>query len=149
MRERTEMSRGRGGRFPRGRSEVHAPRSSSEIFTLRGPSLADIPPIVPHDGAVVLPGGGQAAANSTVRVAGSAFSRRTETSWPGGGPPSEDQSVAGATDILISYTYKLAFEAGKGQDYGLASAVSIAIFFVVAGISAISFWRTKSLENLA
>ena len=66
-----------------------------------------------------------------------------------GGPPSEDQSVAGATDILISYTYKLAFEAGKGQDYGLASAVSIAIFFVVAGISAISFWRTKSLENLA
>src|SRR6185503_7207075 len=67
----------------------------------------------------------------------------------GGGPPSEDQSVAGATDILISYTYKLAFEAGKGQDYGLASAVSIAIFFVVAAISWISFSRTKSLENLA
>ena len=67
----------------------------------------------------------------------------------GGGPPAEDQSVAGATDILISYTYKLAFEAGKGQDYGLASAVSIAIFFVVAGISWISFSRTKSLENLA
>ena len=67
----------------------------------------------------------------------------------GGGPPSEDQSVAGATDILISYTYKLAFEAGKGQDYGLASAVSIAIFFVVAAISWVSFSRTKSLENLA
>jgi arabinogalactan oligomer / maltooligosaccharide transport system permease protein len=67
----------------------------------------------------------------------------------GGGPPAEDQSVAGATDILISYTYKLAFESGKGQDYGLASAVSIAIFFIVAGISAISFWRSKSLENLA
>jgi arabinogalactan oligomer/maltooligosaccharide transport system permease protein len=67
----------------------------------------------------------------------------------GGGPPSEDQSVAGATDILISYTYKLAFEAGKGQDYGLASAVSIAIFVVVAAISWVSFSRTKSLENLA
>jgi arabinogalactan oligomer/maltooligosaccharide transport system permease protein len=67
----------------------------------------------------------------------------------GGGPPANDQSVAGGTDILISYTYKLAFEAGKGQDYGLASAVSIAIFFIVAGISAIGFWRSKSLENLA
>lgn len=67
----------------------------------------------------------------------------------GGGPPADDQSVAGATDILISYTYKIAFEAGKGQDYALASAVSIAIFFIVAGISAVSFWRSKSLENMA
>jgi len=67
----------------------------------------------------------------------------------GGGPPSEDGSVAGGTDILISYTWKLAFEAGKGTDYGLASAVSILIFFIVAAISAFSFWRSKSLENLA
>ena len=67
----------------------------------------------------------------------------------GGGPPAEDQSVAGSTDILISYTYKLAFEAGKGNDYGLASAVSIVIFFIVAGISAFSFWRSKSLETIA
>lgn len=36
----------------------------------------------------------------------------------GGGPSVDDQGVAGATDILISYTYKLAFESGKGQDYG-------------------------------
>ena len=36
----------------------------------------------------------------------------------GGGPPANDQSVAGATDILITYTYKLAFAAGKGSDYG-------------------------------
>jgi arabinogalactan oligomer/maltooligosaccharide transport system permease protein len=67
----------------------------------------------------------------------------------GGGPPAEDQSVAGATDILITYTYKIAFESGKGQDYGLASAVSIFIFFIVAAISAVAFWRSKSLENLA
>src|SRR3954469_18458873 len=38
------MSRGRGGRFARGRSDVHAPRSSSEIFTLRGPGGVVIPP---------------------------------------------------------------------------------------------------------
>jgi arabinogalactan oligomer / maltooligosaccharide transport system permease protein len=67
----------------------------------------------------------------------------------GGGPPAEDQSVAGSTDILISYTYKLAFEAGKGNDYGLAAAVSIVIFFIVAAISAVGFWRTKSLETMA
>jgi arabinogalactan oligomer / maltooligosaccharide transport system permease protein len=67
----------------------------------------------------------------------------------GGGPLQADQAVAGSTDILISYTYKLAFQAGKGSDYGLAAAVSIVIFFIIATISAISFWRTKSLENLA
>lgn len=66
----------------------------------------------------------------------------------GGGPPAEDQTVAGGTDILITYTYKLAFEAGKGNDFGLAAAVSIFIFFIVATISAIAFWRTKSLENV-
>jgi arabinogalactan oligomer/maltooligosaccharide transport system permease protein len=67
----------------------------------------------------------------------------------GGGPAAADQSVAGATDILISYTYKLAFESGKGSDLGLASAVSIVIFFIVAAISGIGFWRTNSLEDKA
>jgi arabinogalactan oligomer/maltooligosaccharide transport system permease protein len=67
----------------------------------------------------------------------------------GGGPAMGNSPIAGATDILISYTYKIAFAAGKGQDYGLASAIGIFIFFVVATISAISFSRTKALENLA
>jgi arabinogalactan oligomer / maltooligosaccharide transport system permease protein len=66
----------------------------------------------------------------------------------GGGPATGEQSVAGATDILISYTYKLAFEAGKGNDYGLAASVSILIFFIVALISGVSFWRSKSLETM-
>jgi ABC-type sugar transport system permease subunit len=65
-----------------------------------------------------------------------------------GGPAATDQSIAGGTDILISYTWKLAFESGKGQDYGLASAISIVIFFIVATISAVSFWRSRSLEEL-
>jgi arabinogalactan oligomer/maltooligosaccharide transport system permease protein len=60
-----------------------------------------------------------------------------------------DSPVAGATDILISYTYKIAFAAGKGQDYGLASAIAILIFITVGTISAISFSRTRALENLA
>ena len=65
-----------------------------------------------------------------------------------GGPYGVEQSIAGSTDILISYTYKLAFSSGQGAQYGLAAAVSIFIFFIVAGISAISFWRTKSLETV-
>ncbi|HZQ16635.1 MAG TPA: ABC transporter permease subunit [Gaiellaceae bacterium] len=66
----------------------------------------------------------------------------------GGGPYTGTSSIAGNTDILISYTYKLAIASGKGNDYGLASAVAIIIFFIVAGISGVSFWRTKSLETL-
>lgn len=65
-----------------------------------------------------------------------------------GGPAATDQSVAGSTDILISYTYKIAFQAGKGQDYGLATSMAIVIFFIVGTISALSFSRTKALENL-
>jgi arabinogalactan oligomer/maltooligosaccharide transport system permease protein len=66
-----------------------------------------------------------------------------------GGGPATDQPIAGSTDILISYTWKLAFAAGKGADYGLASAVAIVIFFIVATISMIGFARTRVLENVA
>jgi arabinogalactan oligomer/maltooligosaccharide transport system permease protein len=65
----------------------------------------------------------------------------------GGGPIVNPKSVAGATDILISYTYKLSFTAGKGQQFGLASAVSILIFFLVAGFSVLAFRRTRVLED--
>jgi arabinogalactan oligomer / maltooligosaccharide transport system permease protein len=66
----------------------------------------------------------------------------------GGGPAASDQTIAGSTDILISYTFKLAFASGKGSDYGLASAIALIIFFIVASISALTFWRTKALENV-
>jgi arabinogalactan oligomer/maltooligosaccharide transport system permease protein len=66
----------------------------------------------------------------------------------GGGPAATDQTTAGQTDILISYTYKIAFASGKGNDYGLASAIALIIFFIVATISALTFWRTKALENV-
>ncbi len=58
-----------------------------------------------------------------------------------GGGPALPNSVtpAGATDILLSYTYKLAFEGGRGNDYGLASAVSIIIFIIIASISLVNF----------
>lgn len=65
-----------------------------------------------------------------------------------GGPRFTDASInAGATDILISMVYKVAF-VGQMSDYGLASAFSIIIFILVGGISLISFRQTKVLEEL-
>ena len=54
----------------------------------------------------------------------------------------------GHTDLLITLVYKTAFEAGTGRDYGLASALAILIFIVIATISAIAFRQTKALEDL-
>jgi arabinogalactan oligomer / maltooligosaccharide transport system permease protein len=65
----------------------------------------------------------------------------------GGGPIGPAQS-AGRTDILISYTYRLAFGSARGADYGLASAVSVIIFFIVATISTFSFRFTKTFEEV-
>jgi arabinogalactan oligomer/maltooligosaccharide transport system permease protein len=67
----------------------------------------------------------------------------------GGGPFSGSSAVAGSTDILISYTYKIAIATGKGNDYGLASAVTIIVFFITALISTIGFSQTKVLEEIA
>ena len=65
----------------------------------------------------------------------------------GGGPRNElDGEIAGATDILISYTYKIAFGTGT-QDLGLASAISLIIFVLVASISLYSLKKSKVLET--
>ena len=67
-----------------------------------------------------------------------------------GGPSLQNSnSAAGATDILISYTYKLAFASGRGNNYGLSAAVSIIIFMIIGGISFWSFKRSKALENMS
>ncbi|MGC8814042.1 DUF4896 domain-containing protein [Dictyoglomus sp.] len=65
-----------------------------------------------------------------------------------GGPPMVSATTpAGHTDILISYVYKLAFE-GRGQEFGFASAISILIFFLVAGISLVNFKISGSFEEV-
>ncbi len=66
----------------------------------------------------------------------------------GGGPRDATAAVnVGATDILITMVYKVAF-VGSTSDYGLASAFSIIIFIIVATISVIAFRRTKALEEI-
>ena len=67
----------------------------------------------------------------------------------GGGPRFPDTTMnLGSTDLLITMVYKIAFGGGSGRDYGLASALAILIFVIVAVISAVSFKQTKSLEDV-
>lgn len=65
----------------------------------------------------------------------------------GGGPFNPDNPTAGGTDILISYTYRLAFGAG-GVQIGFASAVSVVLFVVTGVIAALQFRATRSLEDV-
>ncbi|GIF13343.1 ABC transporter permease subunit [Actinoplanes teichomyceticus] len=64
-----------------------------------------------------------------------------------GGPFPADNPSNGATDLLITYTYRLAF-GGSGAQYGYAAAISIFIFLIVAVVSAVSFRRTRAQEEV-
>jgi len=59
------------------------------------------------------------------------------------------ETPAGYTDILISYTYRLAFSTGRGADYGLASAITIVIFIMVASVTLLQFRFTKQWEEVS
>jgi ABC-type sugar transport system permease subunit len=66
-----------------------------------------------------------------------------------GQPPIPDATTpAGQTDILLSYTFRLAFSAGQGADYALASAIGLFIFVLVAGLTIFNFRFTRRLEEL-
>jgi ABC-type sugar transport system permease subunit len=66
-----------------------------------------------------------------------------------GGPPIVDAAVpVGSTDILITFTFDLAITGGRGNQFGLAAAVTVLIFIIVAVISAISFRFTRRLEDI-
>ncbi|MDB5081871.1 MAG: Maltodextrin transporter, permease protein MdxF [Chloroflexi bacterium] len=63
-----------------------------------------------------------------------------------GGPANPTTTTpAGQTDILISYTYRLAFTSG---DLAFAAAISLFIFAIIATITAFSFRFTKQLEEV-
>ena len=65
----------------------------------------------------------------------------------GGGPRNDlDGEIAGATDILISYTYRIAFGTNI-QNLGLASAISVIIFIIVATISLYGIRKSRVLES--
>lgn len=65
----------------------------------------------------------------------------------GGGPTDVlSGKTAGATDILITYTYKTAFGSNE-QNLGLACAISMIIFVIVGSLSMWSLRRSKVLDS--
>ncbi|GLQ75775.1 maltose ABC transporter permease MalF [Vibrio penaeicida] len=54
---------------------------------------------------------------------------------------------AGYTDLLVSYTYRIAFEGSGGQDFGLASAIATLIFLLVGGLALLNLKFTKLSER--
>ncbi|MBK6854471.1 MAG: maltose ABC transporter permease MalF [Burkholderiales bacterium] len=65
----------------------------------------------------------------------------------GGRPDFLDISVpAGTTDILVSYTFRMAFQ-DSGQQFGLASAISTVIFLLVAAITLLQMRFTRLAEQ--
>lgn len=66
----------------------------------------------------------------------------------GGGPDmiNATQAPAGYTDLLVSFTYRIAFEGGKGNDYGLAAAVAAMIFIIVGLLSLVQLRLTRTSQ---
>ena len=50
---------------------------------------------------------------------------------------------AGYTDLLVSYTYRIAFEGSGTQDFGLAAAIATIIFLLVGGLALLNIKATK------
>ncbi|MCK8059047.1 MULTISPECIES: sugar ABC transporter permease [unclassified Fusibacter] len=61
-----------------------------------------------------------------------------------GNPANPVYKQAGSTDILISWIYKMTLEK---QWYGMAAAVTIVIFLIVATFAVIGFTQTKSFKE--
>jgi arabinogalactan oligomer / maltooligosaccharide transport system permease protein len=64
-----------------------------------------------------------------------------------GGPFPRQISDGGQTDLLINWTYRMAFNQ-TNQRLGLAAAIALVIFMVVGTLSALSFRSTKKLEEI-
>jgi arabinogalactan oligomer/maltooligosaccharide transport system permease protein len=65
-----------------------------------------------------------------------------------GAPPmSGTPSPVGHTDILVSYTFRVAFSSGRGADLGYAAAITVAIFLILVVITWFQFRFTNMLEE--
>jgi maltose/maltodextrin transport system permease protein len=53
---------------------------------------------------------------------------------------------AGTTDILVSYTWRIAFQ-DSGQQFGLASAISTVIFLIIAAITLVQMRFTRIADE--
>jgi arabinogalactan oligomer/maltooligosaccharide transport system permease protein len=62
----------------------------------------------------------------------------------GGGPANPNLQMAGSTDILISWIFKLTLDQ---RMYNYASALSIMVFIVIASVSAWNLLRTRAFKE--
>ncbi|RPF54296.1 carbohydrate ABC transporter permease [Aquisalibacillus elongatus] len=62
----------------------------------------------------------------------------------GGGPSVVGQNGAGATDILISWIYKLTLEVGQ---YGKAAAITMMLSLIVIAVALWQFRRTRAFQE--
>ncbi|CFQ16756.1 maltose transporter membrane protein [Yersinia enterocolitica] len=61
-----------------------------------------------------------------------------------GGPDMIGTSTpSGYTDLLVNYTYRVAFEGGGGQDFGLAAAIATLIFILVGALAILNLKASK------
>lgn len=56
---------------------------------------------------------------------------------------------AGYSDILISYTYRIAFEGGGGSDYAYAAAITVIIFLITVAFTIAQFQFTRQWEEVS
>jgi arabinogalactan oligomer/maltooligosaccharide transport system permease protein len=66
----------------------------------------------------------------------------------GGGPFTYNSVTAGSTDLVITYTYRLAFNA-VSHEYGFGAALSVLLFILVAAISVSGLRRTQAFRTMA
>jgi ABC-type sugar transport system permease subunit len=65
-----------------------------------------------------------------------------------GGPPMVGTaSPVGHTDILATYTYRIAFASARGSDQGYAAAITVIIFLILVAITFFQFRYTNMLEE--
>jgi ABC-type sugar transport system permease subunit len=56
-------------------------------------------------------------------------------------------SPVGHTDILVTYTYRIAFGSARGADLGYAAAITVVIFLILVVITYFQFRYTNMLEE--
>jgi arabinogalactan oligomer/maltooligosaccharide transport system permease protein len=62
----------------------------------------------------------------------------------GGGPPNPNYQMAGSTDLLISWIFKLTLDQ---RMYNYAAVMSIFIFVIIASVSGWNLMRTRSFKE--
>ena len=113
-----------------------------EAADLDGPGRGQVPP----DHAASALDHGRPAAGGVLRLQLQQFT--VIDLYSQGGPPIPNvPTPVGHTDILATYTYRIAFGSTGVSDYGYASAITVMIFIMLIIITMFQFRFTTMLEE--